>query len=215
MNTNKKRLDESERLTIQYYRENAEWCAKVDVPTPWIKQEWARTFMPSEPRLLDIGCGHGRYMPVFQRLGISETQYVGIDPAVEMLEIARRNYPGFDFREMDLYSLPDHFTPGHFNIFVAMITLSHVTPMKIAKALSAIRQVMSDDGVGLVTMRESNQTLRYVNGIIQDHTFRGPAATFAGFTFDRFVPKLRSNGFSVRQHVPSADGIYTVLVDCI
>ncbi len=210
------KLDETERLTIKYYDENAEWCSAQDLEPPWFHTDIIPFLIPEGPRLLDIGCGIGRYIPAFQQIGISEGSYVGIDPSKAMLEIARSRYPGFDFQEVDLYSLTEHFPSGHFNTYAAIMTLAHVTPMKMQKALYAIQKVLCRGAKGIIVMQGTNNTLRMVNGVPQDHTFRGPAATFAGWTFDRLEPKLTKAGFKVRLHAPNIDGFnFAVLTESV
>jgi SAM-dependent methyltransferase len=46
-------------------------------------------------RLLDFGCGNGFYSNRFAKLGVD---VVGVDTSPELIEIARGNYPGIDFR---------------------------------------------------------------------------------------------------------------------
>lgn len=48
--------------------------------------------------ILDIGVGGGRTAPLMREIS---TDYCGIDFAPAMLEVARRRFPNFDFREMD------------------------------------------------------------------------------------------------------------------
>ncbi len=210
----KNKLDEQERKTVAYYDLDAEWCDRAG-NVPSIHESLARDLIPANPLLLDVGCGQGRYVPAFQKVGIGKDQYVGIDPSRSMLEIARQRYPGYDFREIDLYSLPDHFPEGHFNVFAAMMTLMHVTPMKMSRALDSIRAMMSTGSKGFITIRDTDRTVRVVKGVIQDHTYQGPAATFAGCPFERLEPKLTESGFAVRRHILNSDDTYAVLTESV
>ena len=214
LNRNNKGLDGAEKLTVQYYDENAAWCAALDLPAPFFHQEIVPLLVPREPRFLDVGCGIGRYIDAFRQIGISREHYLGIDPSRGMLEIARSKHPGYDFQEMDIYSLPDHFTCGHFNSFAVIMTLAHVTPMRMLKALDSIRSVLSEGAKGIIVMQDTNQTLRMVNGVLQNHNYQGPSATFAGWRFERLEPKLLESGFVIKRHVPNVDDVnYAVLVE--
>ena len=54
-------------------------------------------------RVGDIGCGTGRLEPYLAARGLSPQ---GIDLSPEMIRIARRDQPGFEFDVADLRALP-------------------------------------------------------------------------------------------------------------
>ena len=53
-------------------------------------------------KVLDSGCGNGRYYSLFKEKGI---EYVGIDSSKNLIEITNRRYPEADFRVEDALNL--------------------------------------------------------------------------------------------------------------
>lgn len=52
--------------------------------------------------ILDIGVGGGRTAPLLSQIA---SRYIGIDYTADLLELARRRFPGLDLREMDARTL--------------------------------------------------------------------------------------------------------------
>jgi ubiquinone/menaquinone biosynthesis C-methylase UbiE len=76
-----------------------------------IEQQLISEFMPPPAaRVLDLGCGAGRTTIGLARAGY---QTVAIDLSIALLTLARRRYPGIEFREMDAANL--HFAPEQFD----------------------------------------------------------------------------------------------------
>lgn len=55
--------------------------------------------VPPGSSLLDIGCGYGRFAPMFEN-------YTGVDISPDLIEIAKSTYPSKKFVIADLRSLP-------------------------------------------------------------------------------------------------------------
>ncbi len=87
-------------------------------------------------RLLDLGCGTGCLAGAADALG---SDVIGVDFAGNMVAQARTRFPGIDFQEGDILSLP--FDRESFNAVLANIVLFHVTdPDKaIAEAFRVLR----------------------------------------------------------------------------
>ncbi|MET0334237.1 MAG: class I SAM-dependent methyltransferase [Rhizobacter sp.] len=62
--------------------------------------------------ILDLGIGAGRTIPMLTSLS---SDYVGIDYSTEMVELARKQYPGFDLRTGDARDL-SAFPDNHFQL---------------------------------------------------------------------------------------------------
>jgi len=79
-------------------------------------------------RVLDLGCGTGRYCVLLAERGAS---VVGIDPSSEMLEHARRKYtPARQFElchgTIEEVSLPSE----HFDLVLSALTLGHIPELE-------------------------------------------------------------------------------------
>ncbi|MDH3324738.1 MAG: class I SAM-dependent methyltransferase [Candidatus Peregrinibacteria bacterium] len=69
---------------------------------PWPEFETFLPFINRDDRILDLGCGNGRFRQVLEKGLIPEGNYFGMDISGGLLEIARKNYP------------KDHFFRGAF-----------------------------------------------------------------------------------------------------
>lgn len=68
-------------------------------------------------RVLDLGCGNGRYLPFFKR---KEVDYFGADSSIELIKIAKNKYPQARFSVEDALDLsfPNNFFDKVYNIAV-------------------------------------------------------------------------------------------------
>jgi ubiquinone/menaquinone biosynthesis C-methylase UbiE len=99
--------------------------------------EWARG------DVLDIGVGGGRTTGVLA--GIAST-YVGLDLSLEMLDLARRRFPGQDLREgnaVDLRGLPD---AAHDLVVFSFNGLDALDHSRRGAALAAMARVTRPGG---------------------------------------------------------------------
>ena len=98
---------------------------------------------PGRSRALDIGCGTGKLAQALARV----FRHVdGIDPADEMLEVARRRAavsgaPSLAFHQMSAESLD--FPDGTFDFIVSVTALHHAD---LPRALAEVRRVLRPGG---------------------------------------------------------------------
>lgn len=99
-------------------------------------------------RVLDIGCGTGRYCELLAKRG---AKVVGIDPSPKMLEHAKRKIAPDCRFELHLARIEDmEFPTSHFDVVVSALTLGHIPELEPAiKEVSRIiksrgRLVVSD-----------------------------------------------------------------------
>ncbi|GAA2808600.1 class I SAM-dependent methyltransferase [Saccharopolyspora taberi] len=76
--------------------------------------------LPAGSRVLDIGAGTGR--PTAEQLVAAGMEVVGIDISSGMLDIARRQVPAAEFRQLDVLDL-DEVDLGGFDAAVAFFSL--------------------------------------------------------------------------------------------
>ena len=88
-------------------------------------------------RILDVGCGTGLLYDLIQKNGISDVEYLGIDPCIEMLEIFSSKYPNvsvFCIRFEDFYP---RFKPT--KIISLYGSLNHIHPCSLPLILDRYR----------------------------------------------------------------------------
>lgn len=88
------------------------YSSRIDEHTEWVKS-FLKPY--KDMTVLDVGCGYGRFAPFF-----SPKKYKGYDFSGEMIRLARKEYPKYDFFVADA----DEYVPEEkFDlIFAVMLT---------------------------------------------------------------------------------------------
>ena len=125
------------------------WAGLPDDPEPWA-WERRRSLLLAEARrgerVLDLGCGAGRFVAALRRAGADP---VGVEIAEAALERARRNAPGEDLRLLE----PDGSVPlehGSVDLVWCSEVLEHVAD--VGHLLLEARRVLRPGGRLLVTV---------------------------------------------------------------
>jgi SAM-dependent methyltransferase len=125
------------------------WADLPEDPVPW---EWERRrallleSVRRGERVLDLGCGAGRFLAALQQAG---AEAVGVEIATEALERARRNAPGAELALLE----PDGSLPlPHHSVDVVWCSevLEHVADA--GHLLHEARRVLRPGGRLLVTV---------------------------------------------------------------
>jgi ubiquinone/menaquinone biosynthesis C-methylase UbiE len=119
-----KRWDEEEKDWFENF-------GKMKIETQVIpRTKILSEFLKPEYKVLDIGCGAGRYFNSIVRRSmlIPVEDYTGIDGAEGMLAEARRLYPEGDFRKGDAFNL--EFSDGSFDMCLLMDVIQHIPDYK-------------------------------------------------------------------------------------
>lgn len=91
-------------------------------------------------RVLDLGCGTGRYCVLLAQRGAN---VIGIDASPEMLERARQKISSDCSFEIRLGTLEDlNFADGYFDLVVSALTLCHISNLEptLKEAVRVLRQ---------------------------------------------------------------------------
>ncbi|MBP6860652.1 MAG: class I SAM-dependent methyltransferase [Candidatus Pacebacteria bacterium] len=103
-----------------------------------------------EDGLIDIGCGHGRLVPILPDLCIRREQYLGIDFSPEQIALARRLYPKHRFEVRTIYELSTSY-PGRFGGFWLGATLMLLPRERVPEALRSIRGALKPGARGFIS----------------------------------------------------------------
>lgn len=95
-------------------------------------------------KVLDVGCGTGRYMASLRQRGYL---VAGVDGSEEMLAHARRDNPGVEIKQADVDQLP--FADGSFDFAICIEVLRYLP--SATRALAEMARVLKPGGVLLVT----------------------------------------------------------------
>ena len=114
----------------RFYRERASEFSRTR-ERPWSGWgeilERAGTLLPDRPRVLDVGCGNGRFARFLEERFGSAFDYCGVDESPLALAEARRRLPGrgnLVFVEADFLEAP--LPEGEFDLIVLFGVLHHV-----------------------------------------------------------------------------------------
>lgn len=112
---------------------------------PWKDLKFLFENIPSKAKVLDLGCGNGRFSEFLEK-----TNYTGIDKSEKLIEEARKRYPETDFKVGDGLDLP--FKDNEFD-FVVSVAVVHHMPSKETRLqfFKEIKRVLKNDGEARIT----------------------------------------------------------------
>ncbi len=162
-------LDALTRSTLRHYEDRAEafWEGTRDHDVSQNRTALLRHLTGTAPfRILDFGCGPGRDLIAFKRLG---HEPVGLDGARPFCEMARE-HSGCEVWQQNMLelALPDQSFDGVF----ANASLFHVPTQELPRVLRELRATLKPDGVLFASNprgdgREGYNGARY--GAYHDH----------------------------------------------
>ena len=99
-------------------------------------------YLKDGDRVLDLGCGNGRYFPLFRKRSV---EYHGVDNSKKLIEIAKDKYPGADFLIADAFDLP--FPADFFDKVYSIAVFHHIPSRELRVAfLKEARRVLKVGG---------------------------------------------------------------------
>ena len=111
----------------------------------------------------DLGCGPGHVTGWLAAHGATAT---GIDLSAGMIEVARREQPGAQFRVGDLLSLPA--ADGEFGAVVAFYSIIHLAPGELPGALAEMHRVLRPGGPALLAFHVGTEVRHFSEWMGQD-----------------------------------------------
>ena len=103
--------------------------------------------IPGE-KVLDLGCGSGRYFPVFKEKNV---EYFGIDSSESLIKIAQSQYPAGNFQTAEALSLP--FFDNSFNKIYNIAVLHNIPSEEFRiQFLKEARRVLKSKGLFILTV---------------------------------------------------------------
>lgn len=139
------------------------------------------------PDVADVGCGTGRLLPYLAARGLKPR---GVDLSPKMIEVARRDNPGFDYRVADLRDLP--YATGSLDGAVCWFSLIFLAPDARKPAFTELARVIRPGGYLVTAFKHGDGTA---------HRNRpGSVVTTLGVDFDRYWLSARE----MRDHFTGA-----------
>ncbi len=115
----------------------------VDNPDRALIESWATRVNGS---ILDVGSGTGRWTGHLAGLGY---RIEGLEPATQLLELARRSHPSVTFHHGSIADLSGR--RKRWAGILAWYSLIHLGPGELPEALRALRAAVEDGGLLLIS----------------------------------------------------------------
>jgi SAM-dependent methyltransferase len=155
-----------------YHERAAEFSLSRERPWSGWSQilDRARSFLPDRPRVLDVGCGNGRFARFLEdRLGTA-FDYCGVDESPLSLADAKRRLPHREFLDGDfLEALPE----GRFDLVALFGVLHHVPGRENRTALlTDLSARLSTSGILTFSLWRFDRSPRLRKKIVPWEEFR-------------------------------------------
>lgn len=135
--------------TVEVYERNAARFdaerTKALMEKPWLDRFAA--LLPPGGMVLDAGCGAGD--PIAEYIGSLGHRVTGVDAARAMIDLARKNFPGGDWRQADLRHLDLGET---FDGVVGWDSFFHLTPDEQRTTLVRLASHLEPKGALMLTV---------------------------------------------------------------
>ncbi|MDG6108720.1 class I SAM-dependent methyltransferase [Dactylosporangium aurantiacum] len=105
-------------------------------------------------QVADVGCGTGRLLPYLAGRGLSPR---GVDLSPGMVEVARREHPGFTYEVADLRALP--FGDASLAGVVCWFSLIYLAPDARVTAFAELARVVRPGGYLVAAFKHGDGTL--------------------------------------------------------
>lgn len=101
-------------------------------------------------RVLDLGCGNGR---LIESLKDKEIKYLGLDNSNELIKLAKKNYPNYEFFVLDILNVEnskefrDKIKEKKFDHIFCLATLQHLPGRELrVQVLKEMKLLLSEEG---------------------------------------------------------------------
>lgn len=136
--------------TIRSYNRFAkEYDSNVSGLLPKESFEEFIRYLPTSAKILDLGCGSGRDVMLFSKLGY---EVIGVDLSEKLIEIAKAKAPKAQFYIQDIRQI--EFQENTFDGIWASASLLHIPKNDIYFVLSYLRKIMKPDVVLYISLKQ-------------------------------------------------------------
>lgn len=127
------------------------------IEKPVIKKH-LNSFVDSNTRILDAGCGTGRLFPLLLSLGAKSENIIGVDNSPDALQVAHKNYPEIELIESNLLDL--ELGKNDFNLIVSNMVFHYFNQQDYRKI---IRKFAGNLRIGGLLLFVTVHPLRFIS----------------------------------------------------
>ncbi len=173
--------------TIQVYDAlGAKYLSNIDNATPEEIHLFIKD-LPSQGKVLDVGCAGGRDSKVFSDEGF---QVTGIDLCEEFLVRARARVPGAVFLQEDLLDLT--FSEESFHGIWACAVLLHLEKADLPKVLGDFFRILKPGGSLFIGVKEGEGERSVIDSLSD-----GKSRYFSFYREDEIASIVEAAGFKI------------------
>ena len=175
-------------------------CSRVNHPWPEIDYSIAKAKEMGAVRILDIGCGNGRFLEEGQKQWFSPAYYLGIDNSERMIEWAKLLYPEYRFEVRDMRNL--EWVDGDFDIILLIASFHHLeTVIERMTVLDSLQCLLAPHGIIFMTNWNLRDQEMYRDSYLGngDYSIKIGAYTryYHGFTVNELDRLFRVNDYTI------------------
>ncbi len=161
-------------------------------------------FPLTDRRILDVGCGTGEQLGMFEAWGARPENLFGIDLMPERIRSAQENFRGITFQLANAESLP--FRDGSFDLVAAFTVFTSILDRQMAANICReINRVLAPGGGVLwYDFKMNNPFNRHVRGVSRKHIEHLFPGFRVGLEAISLLPPLarRLGGLTDRLYMP-------------
>ncbi|MGM0439036.1 MAG: class I SAM-dependent methyltransferase [Patescibacteria group bacterium] len=152
---------------------------------PWQEFEFLFEDIPQKAKVLDLGCGNGRF---FDALKEKQVDYIGLDKSEKLILKAKDKFPEANFEIGDGLNMP--FADDYFDYVFSIAVLHHMPSEETrVQFLKEVKRVLKKNG----EVRLSVWNLINAKKSIYFKNFKEKAEGKIGFR-DAFIPWKNNKG---------------------
>jgi len=144
------------KFILEKTKENYNLIAKEFSTTRkeiWEELEFLFKDLKEREKVLDLGCGNGRWYRVFKE---KKVDYFGLDNSEKLIEIAKENFPEAKFFLGDALNIP--FPEDFFDKVYSIALLHHIPSEEFRiKVLNEAKRVLKRGGILVLTCWKIHQ----------------------------------------------------------
>lgn len=190
---NKNKQKELLLLVEKNYKEVSSEYSETRKKEIWPNLRQFLEKIPVGARILDIGCGSAKVLQVLKDKNI---KYLGVDPSKELLDMARKDFTGFQFKVGNILNLGE--VPGlNYDYVLCVAVLHHIPGEDLrVKALKQLKNKVADGGkiiLSVWNLWESKKHNKLIWKFLFLKLLRKNEMDFGDITFDWLGPNKKSS----------------------
>ena len=139
------------RKTTQDYNLIAKDFSRTREYVPKERKELLLRYIKQDYRVLDLGCGNGRFAEIFPE----NIDYIGVDNSEKIVKIAQKKHPKKKFQTAEALNLP--FSDDFFDIVFSFSVIHHIPSNELRLLfLKEAKRVLKPKGFLILTVWNLN-----------------------------------------------------------